>query len=190
MPCPICQKEHSLEIQEILNRLAGTPRRLEKLTASTNPRRLSARPAPEKWSAREIICHLADCELVYGMRYRKILAEPDPTLVPFDQEAWAEKLEYRSQPVKSALTAFSSLRNANISLFKLLSKESWEKAGMHPEYGRLTLRQIAGHLVDHDLNHLAQVERLLPQKASVAKKTKPKAKPKAKAKSDKKTRRK
>jgi uncharacterized damage-inducible protein DinB len=158
----MCQREHPDPISEVLARLAAVPRRLEQLASRLSPRAAAARPAPDKWSAKEIICHLADCELVYGFRYRKILAEPDAALVPFDQDAWAKGLQYQSQPLKSALAAFGALRNAHVALFKSLPVESWEKSGQHPNYGVLTLNQLVSHLASHDQSHVAQIERLCP----------------------------
>lgn len=172
MSCPICQKDHAYTTSEALRMLAATPRRLEKLAAAIGPNRAARKPAPDKWSAKEIICHLADCELTYGFRYRKIIAEPAPALVPFDQEAWAKNLQYQAQPLKPALAMFAALRNGHVSLLKSLPPEIWDKTGQHPDYGALTLGQIVSHLVQHDLNHIAQVERLCPPPA---KKSKPKA---------------
>jgi len=173
MSCPFCQKEHPYTTSEALSMLAAAPRRLEKLAAAIGPNRATRKPAPDKWSAKEIICHLADCELTYGFRYRKIISEPNPVLVPFDQEAWAKNLQYQSQQLKPALATFAALRAGHVSLLRSLPPESWEKAGQHPEYGALTLGQIVIHLVQHDLNHIAQVERLCPPPA---KKAKPKTK--------------
>jgi uncharacterized damage-inducible protein DinB len=158
----MCQKEHPDAISEVLANLAAAPRRLERLASSLSPRAAATRPAPDKWSAKEIICHLADCELVYGFRYRKILAEPDAALVPFDQDAWAKSLQYQSQSLKSALAAFGALRNAHVVLFKSLAAESWERSGRHPDYGVLTLKQLVSHLASHDQSHVAQIERLCP----------------------------
>jgi len=179
MTCPFCQKEHPYTISEAVSMLAAAPRRLEKLASAMSPRRATNKPSPDKWSAKEIICHLADCELVYGIRYRKILAEPTPALVPFDQEAWAKNLQYQTQPLKSVVATFAALRNGHVSLFKSLPPEDWDKGGQHPQYGALTLRQIVSHLVQHDLNHIAQVERLSPPPAKPRRKAV--AKPKAKA---------
>ena len=169
MPCPICQKEHPYTIREAMSILAAAPRRLEKLASAIGPNRAARRPAPDKWSAKEIICHLADCELTYGFRCRKIVSEPEPVLVPFDQEAWAKSLRYQAQPLKPALATFTALRNGNVSLFKSLPQGSWEKTGQHPEYGAISLGQLLSHLVQHDLNHIAQVERLCPPPANKAK---------------------
>jgi hypothetical protein len=120
---------------------------------------------------------LSDCELVYGFRYRKILAEPEAALVAFDQNAWAEGLRYREQSLKNVLAGFVALRNSHVALFKSLPEESWDKGGVHPEYGKLTLRQLIYHLADHDRGHAARVESLCPprkppKKAATKAKTK------------------
>ena len=103
---------------------------------------------------------MADCEIVYGCRYRTIISEADPVLIAFDQEAWAENLNYKSQPLKSVLATFTALRNSHVLLFKSLPPKSWKKTGRHPQYGPLSLGQIVNHLVEHDLNHIAQIERV------------------------------
>jgi hypothetical protein len=161
MPCPICKKEHASDTPGILRKMASSPRRLEKASSAASPARVSKRPAPDKWSAKEIICHLMDCEVVYGVRYRKILAEPNPELVPFDQDAWAANLNYGNQPLKAVQAAFSALRNAHVAMFRGLRPEAWKKSGVHQAYGKLTLLQIVSHMVEHDLNHIVQVEKLL-----------------------------
>jgi hypothetical protein len=180
MSCPICHKKHPGTAADILARLAGVPKRLERIAAGLSPRQAALRPEPGKWSAKEIVCHLADCELVYGFRYRKIIAEPDAVLVPFDQDAWASSLRYQELPLKPALSAFAALRNAHVSLFKMLPAEAWQRVGQHPEYGALTLKQLAGHLADHDQNHIVQLENLRsaakpPRRAT----RKPKARPRS-----------
>jgi uncharacterized damage-inducible protein DinB len=160
----MCKKNHAYTIDQALTSLAGTARRLERLALGLTPKQAAARPAPDKWSVKELLCHLADCELVYALRYRKILAEPGAALVAFDQNAWASRLQYQRQPVKDSLGRFKALRCAHIGLLKSLPGTAWDLAGQHPSYGALNLRQLVVHLVDHDRNHLAQVERLVPGK--------------------------
>ncbi len=160
MSCRLCNKDHGYTVGQALASLASTPRRIERMTKGLSPKRVGTRPAPDKWSIREIVSHLADCELVYGMRYRKIIAEPGSALVPFDQNAWAKNLEYGKQPLKSAIEAFRVLRAGNLALLKTASKAAWKNAGQHPEYGKLTLGQLVTHIADHDRNHVAQIERL------------------------------
>ncbi len=161
MSCPMCKKDHDYTIDGALKRLAATGSRLEKLVSKLSPKRAATRPAAGKWSPKEILCHLADCEIVYGLRYRKIISEPGGVLVGFDQEAWARHLNYREQSLKHALGTFKMMRDGNLNLLKSLSKSAWKKTGKHMDYGALTLRQIVVHITDHDRNHVAQVERLL-----------------------------
>jgi uncharacterized damage-inducible protein DinB len=161
MSCPICEKNHPYTLDQALAVLASSGRRLERLIQRLGPKRASARPAPGKWSPKEIVSHLADCELVYGVRYRTIVAEPGSVLIPFDQEAWAKNLRYREQPLKSAVAAFKTLRENNLALLRTIPKPAWKKSGRHQSYGPLTLRQLIVHITEHDRNHVAQIERLL-----------------------------
>jgi len=166
MACPMCQREHPYTIAEALAQLASTPKRLERLAAGLSSKRAGARPAPDKWSAKEIVSHLADCDLVHGFRYRKIMAEPGSLLPAFDQNAWADNLRYQDQSLKTALACFCGVRTGNLALLKSVPEEKWDQGGTHAEYGTLTLRQLVLHLADHDKNHIAQVERLCPPPAA------------------------
>lgn len=158
MPCPMCRKEHTETVADALTEMAKTPRRLERLTKGLTTRRLSHRLEEAAWSPKEIIAHLADCELVYGFRYRKILAEPGSSLSAFDQDAWATGLQYQNQEFKPLLESFAVLRRVNLGLLRIITRDAWNKAGRHPEYGTLTIGQLVLHLVTHDRNHIAQVE--------------------------------
>src|SRR3990172_9427233 len=160
MVCPICRKDHPETDAQALSILTSTPRRLEKLAASMTPREAAARPVPKKWSAKEVIAHLADGEIIYGLRYRKIPAEPGAPLVAFDQDVWAKELPYRKQALKPTLQSFLALRKQNLAVLKLAPKGAWTQVAPHPEYGTLSLRELVVHLAHHDRNHAAQVERI------------------------------
>ena len=160
MSCPFCKKDHNYTTGEALKRLAAAGRRLDKLVSKLSPKKAAARPAPGKWSPKEIVCHLADCEIVYGLRYRKIIAEPGGVLVAFDQDAWARSLRYREEPLKHALSLFRVMRDKNVALLKTISRQGWNRFGRHQDYGKLTLRQIVLHIADHDENHIARLEQL------------------------------
>ena len=76
----------------------------------------STNPAPGKWSAAEIVSHLADCEIVFGFRLRQTIAEDNPTIQPFDQDKWAA--QYPGMPAALALETFSALRKWNLLLIQ------------------------------------------------------------------------
>ncbi|MGH9460000.1 MAG: DinB family protein, partial [Vicinamibacteria bacterium] len=160
MDCPICKRDHPETDARALSILSATPRRLEKLTSTLSPRNAAARPMRGKWSAKEIVAHLNDGEIIYGMRYRRIAADPGAPLPAFDQEVWAKELQYPKQPLKANLESFVALRKQNLALLKVLPKGVWSQVAAHPEYGTLSLRELVVHLAHHDRSHTSQVERI------------------------------
>ena len=113
-------------------------------------------PAPGKWSPREVICHLADTELVFAFRLRQSLAEPFHTIQPFDQDGWAAR--YAIYDAMSALEMFAAAREWNLKLIASITKEELSKKLTHPERGEMVLGVIIETMAGHDLNHLAQSE--------------------------------
>lgn len=136
-----------------------TAARLADVVKRTNPEAIDRNPAPEKWSIRQILCHLADCEMVFGVRMRQALAEPYHVIQPFDQDAWARR--YSSElTAGAALELFRSARNWNLALLKTVNAEDFSKPVTHPERGQMTFRTLLETMAGHDLNHLAQLERI------------------------------
>ena len=115
-------------------------------------------PAPGKWNAREIVCHLADCEVVFGYRLRQGLAEDFHVIQPFDQDAWASS--YAAYDLAGALEAFGALRRWNVKFIAGQSPEAFERQITHPERGSMTFRTLVETMAGHDLNHVRQIEAL------------------------------
>jgi hypothetical protein len=111
-----------------------------------------------KWNAREIVCHLADCELVFGFRLRQALAMDAPVVQPFDQEVWA--LRYGTVDAASAVAMFAASRQWNLLLIEATSAAERERPLTHPERGTMTFWTIVETMGGHDGNHLQQLERL------------------------------
>jgi len=85
-------------------------------------------PAPGKWSARQIIAHVADAELVAAHRFRQMLAEDNPTLVAFDQDKWTANLDYSRRKPKQSLDTFRRIRAENYDLLKDLPAAAFARA--------------------------------------------------------------
>jgi hypothetical protein len=126
----------------------------------------STRPAPGKWSPAEIVCHLADCELVFGFRLRQTLAEDNPTIQPFDQEKWAGA--YTGIPADDALNAFTALREWNLHLIEMSLPAAAGRKMTHPERGTMTFQNVVDTMAGHDLNHLAQLRNIADASAAKA----------------------
>lgn len=145
---------------------AETPKKLGRLIQRASPSKLRQKPAPGKWSAAEIVAHLADCEVVVGWRMRQILGAPGTPIQAFDQDAWAAAGHYDKREAKKSLVQFRAAREGNLLLLKSLTPEQWKQHGMHSERGVETIEHIVSLMAGHDLNHLGQVERIVAAKKS------------------------
>lgn len=138
--------------------LAETSRSLAGYFEIIGPERAKRSPAPGKWSAAEILCHLADCELVFGFRLRQTLAENSPTIQPFDQDKWAAM--YPGVPAALALEVFTALRKWNLELIRRQLPLAADRTMRHPERGTMTFRTVVETIAGHDLNHLGQMKNI------------------------------
>jgi uncharacterized damage-inducible protein DinB len=146
--------------------ISATPGRLDALLGALGKEGAERPPAPGKWSAREILCHLADCELVFAYRLRQALAEPYHTIQPFDQEKWANT--YSAFEAREAVDVFTAVRKWNIRLIESLPAEALSKLLTHPERGEMTLRVVVETMGGHDINHLRQIEGIASQAVGAA----------------------
>jgi hypothetical protein len=138
--------------------LGATAEEIGRLVAAIGPEKVNASPAPGKWSAAEIVAHLADCELVFAFRLRQTLAEDAPVIQPFDQEKWAAT--YGGISPGQALGVFSSLRGWNLRLIRLALPEAANRPVTHPERGTMTFLTLVETMAGHDLNHLGQLRKI------------------------------
>ena len=145
-------------LEEILHATINT---LPALLAKIGAERSQHSPAPGKWSPAEIIAHLADCEIVFAFRLRQTLAEDGPTIQPFDQEKWAAT--YEGIGAGQALGVFTSVRNWNRRLIAAALPTAAGRTVTHPERGTMTFQTIVETMAGHDLNHIAQLERIAGQ---------------------------
>jgi hypothetical protein len=144
-----------------LEPLATTRRNVERvrtLTAPWTPEAFERSYGPGKWSARQILTHLAHTEMALGTRARMALATPDYAAQSFDQDQWMSR-ETRVTG-RDALDAFVALSRLNVALFEGLSADDRQIAMSHPEYGTITVDWIIHLLPGHQLHHLAQLERI------------------------------
>ena len=111
-----------------------------------------------KWTIREIVAHLADAELVGAHRFRQVIAEDNPTLIAFDQDAWVDRLDYAHRKPKQSLETFRRIRAENHELLKSLAPEAFARAGNHSQEGRVTLVQMLEGYAQHAESHARQLQ--------------------------------
>ncbi len=147
-----------LEGRDPVEVIRGTTAAIEQLVERMPAEQVALTTPGEKWNAREIVAHLADCDLVFGFRMRQALAMDSPTVQPFDQERWA--LRYGNVDLDSALAMFAANRRWNLLLIEGTTAEERKRTLTHPERGTITFWTIVETMAGHDINHLGQLERL------------------------------
>ena len=140
--------------------IRATPGRLSELFRTLGTAGAERSPAPRKWSARQILCHLADSEVAFGFRLRQAVAEAHHVIQPFDQDAWAGVYGAAAFDVASALEAYSALRKWSVKFIENVPAGTMSKTLNHPERGDMTFQVLVETMAGHDLNHLGQIERI------------------------------
>lgn len=149
------------ERDELIEQYARGPARVREALAKVPPEALKWRPAEGKWSVHEVVVHCADSETNAALRIRYLLAEKDPLIVGYDQDAWARLFDYHAQPLEDALLATAAARGRTVPLLRRMSEADWSRRGRHTESGAYSaddwLRIYAAHLE----GHASQIERNL-----------------------------
>ena len=121
---------------------------------------LTARPLPGKWSAREIVHHLADSESTSAIRLRRLLAEDHPVIEGYDQDQFAIRLKYNEREIEPSLEALRSARATTTQILNLMTEADWNREGEHTESGRYTVEDWLEIYAAHAHNHASQIRRL------------------------------
>ena len=113
-----------------------------------------ARPGPGAWSVAELVVHLLDSDLVMADRIKRVIAEDNPTLLAYDENAWLARLGYENLPVEEAVSLFVANRRWVARILRVLPEPDLARAGQHTEKGRLTLAELVRGYVGHLDHHL------------------------------------
>ena len=146
---------------ELFERLSSMPARLAELLRGQSDDALDRKPGPGKWSAREIACHLRDIDRVYAERFTKMAFTQQPQFWMIDNTKLPELLRYREQDARAVLKEVRRRRKDLLGLLRALPHSIWQRTGVHPWRGELTLQQMAEVVASHDDSHLEQIRQAL-----------------------------
>ena len=131
-------------------------RAVAEAVAGATDAELDAHPAPGKWSARQIVHHLADSEMTSAVRIRLLLASDRPQIAGYDQEEFARKLHY-DRPIEASLAALKAARQTTADILDRISEADWAREGTHSEHGRYGMDTWLGIYGIHAHDHAAQI---------------------------------
>lgn len=144
--------------------LAETQEKIPAIAQKLGPEGLKRSYGPGKWTAAQVLTHLADAEIAFGFRVRQVIAEPELPIQPFDENKWAAHYD-RADGAQAAQT-FKTLRAFNLALFQRLTQDELERASKHPDRGPEKAITVIRILAGHTLNHLAQLEKIVAGSAA------------------------
>jgi hypothetical protein len=150
-----------MSIKDIAAAYRKSTEDFEKLVASIPADQLDTKH-PEGWSARQIIHHLADSEAQSYARLRRLVAEPEGSIIQgYDENLWAvaPQLGYESAPVENSIAIFAAVRAGSLDVIKRLNESDLEKAGVHSEIGQYTIARWLTGYTNHPKDHGDQLVR-------------------------------
>lgn len=115
---------------------------------------LRSRPVAGKWSALEVVCHVADCEQFFADRMKRTLAMDRPLLLGADGFRYLEPLRYQEHDLEQELDLVTVTRRQMAHTLKLVAVDAWHRTAVHSETGLVTLRQLLLHAINHLRHHL------------------------------------
>ena len=127
-----------------------------RLAAEAGAARSEAAGSESAWSARQVLAHLADFELVAAVRVRAVLSLPRPDLPTYGQEEFTRRFA-NVESAEEALARFLAVRRSTLRVLESLTDQDWERTGLHARRGEETLRRTVEMLVAHDRSHLEQM---------------------------------
>lgn len=148
------------EISELLERFRRGPELVaSSLTGAAGPE-VDFRPSDDEWCVRQIAAHLADSELEAAVRFRRMIAEDNPPIVPYDEKKWATNLDYARRKPSQSLETFRRIRSENHELLKELPESAYARKGQHAVRGETTLFDWLKIYAVHAEKHTEQIRRV------------------------------
>lgn len=141
---------------DVMLALADTPDRLKVIIDRLTPEQMASSYAPGKWTATDLIVHLAQCEFVFGCRVRMALAQDAYTVQPFDQDVWLRRETHVNGRV--AFEAYVAARRMNLALFTSLTPAERARTFLHPERGEMRVEWVLELMAGHERHHLPHFE--------------------------------
>ena len=138
----------------VIDRYASGGALLKYAVSGLTDEQALAKPGTGAWSIAELVAHLLDSELVHIDRMKRVIAEENPILVAFDENAWIDRLDSQSMPVDEAVDLFDRNCRWMARVLRQCTESDFARTGQHTERGPLTLAALLATSVNHTDHHL------------------------------------
>ena len=154
---------------DLISKLRALPQQIHNQTKDLSEADLTTayllkEDGTPEWTVAQNVHHLADSHMNSYIRCMLVLTEDEPTIRPYDQDAWAARPEAQSADLSASLEILRSLHSRWAVMFETLSEDEWQRVGHHPESGPFTMADQLKNYVEHGEGHVDQIERTLTAK--------------------------
>jgi len=147
--------------EDAINKIRRLPLQVEELVSGLSPQELTAKPLAGEWTVAQNVHHIADSHINSYVRCKLMATEDNPTLKPYDEGAWALLSDGSSADLSDSLTLLKALHARWVQFWENLPDDAWQRTGMHPESGPVTLARQLELYVEHGEAHLDQIRSTL-----------------------------
>jgi uncharacterized damage-inducible protein DinB len=140
--------------EELLQRFASGAVALQTCVQRVSPEKWSETPVAGRWSIAQVVCHLADFEVIYATRIKQVLAEDNPALPGVSEELFAARLHYSQRSVSDELQLITLQRRQLCTILQSADLEDYQRTGVHTEAGPVTLETLLETTTEHLEHHL------------------------------------
>jgi DinB superfamily len=152
LPQPFSQKQKELWLLDI----KFLPSELELAIQNLDEYQLQTPYREDGWTVHQLVHHIADSHINAYLRIKLGLTEDNPTIKPYDQDAWALLNDTKRLPINISLTLLSALHQRIFAMLKDLGEDEWERTVFHPEHKRkISIWELLGMYAWHGKHHLA-----------------------------------
>ncbi len=147
--------------QACIERIRAFPALLEAAVSGLSDEQLTTHYLPDEWTVAQNVHHVVDSHMNAYIRTRLMLTEDNPTIRPYDQDAWALLADAHQPDLSASLALLRALHTRWVTLFESLSEEQWNRPGLHPAGGAISPASIVQSYADHGEGHIDQIRRTL-----------------------------
>lgn len=144
----------------LLARLAAQPAALAAAITGLSDTDFARPYRPNGWTVHHLVHHIADSHINMYIRVKFALSENEPTVKPYDQDAWVQQADVGAVPPSVSLTLLSALHERIVALLGALSETDYARTLMHPENGRMTIADVLAMYAWHGDHHIAHIVNL------------------------------
>ena len=143
-----------MSVAALIDEYVASAGRLREAVAGLSPEQLKQRPIAGKWSTLEVVCHLADFEIVFVNRIKRVIAEDKPNLPGGDEKLFAARLCYHDRDAQNELALVDALHAQVAAILRTLKPDDFQRNGIHSEAGPMTLETLVKRTTGHIAHHL------------------------------------